>query len=72
MSKKRGRETGMELGGGFEGIMRGLTDFVDKLGELAEKGERLFAVLLERLVALCREYHEIDPPRYREFGSHCP
>lgn len=38
----------------------------------AEKGERLFAVLLERLVALCREYHEIDPPRYREFGSHCP
>ena len=38
----------------------------------AEKGERLFAVLLERLVALCREYHEIAPPRYREFGSHCP
>ena len=36
----------------------------------AEKGERLFAVLTERLVALCREYHEIDPPRYREFGSH--
>lgn len=38
----------------------------------AEKGERLFSVLLERLVALCREYHEIEPPRYREFGSHCP
>ena len=38
----------------------------------AEKGERLFAVLLDRLVALCREYHEIEPPRYREFGSHCP
>lgn len=36
----------------------------------AEKGERLFAVLRDRLVALCREYHEIDPPRYREFGSH--
>lgn len=38
----------------------------------AEKGERLFGVLLERLVALCREYHAEDPPRYREFGSHCP
>jgi creatinine amidohydrolase len=38
----------------------------------AEKGERLFSVLLDRLVALCREYHEIEPPRYREFGSHCP
>ena len=38
----------------------------------AEKGERLFTVLLERLVALCRQYHEIDPPQYREFGSHCP
>ncbi len=37
----------------------------------AEKGERLFNVLLERLVTLCREYHEEDPPRYREFGSHC-
>jgi creatinine amidohydrolase len=38
----------------------------------AEKGERLFTVLVERLAALCREYHGIDPPRYREFGSHCP
>lgn len=36
------------------------------------KGERLFKVLLERLVHLCQEYHEEDPPRYREFGSHCP
>jgi creatinine amidohydrolase len=36
----------------------------------AEKGERLFAVLLERLVDLCREYHDVEPPRYREFGSH--
>jgi creatinine amidohydrolase len=36
----------------------------------AGKGERLFGVLLERLVALCREYHVEDPPRYREFGSH--
>jgi len=38
----------------------------------AEKGERLFNVLLERLVQLCREYHEDEPPRYYEFGSHCP
>ena len=38
----------------------------------AEKGERLFDVLLERLVTLCREYHAEEPPRYREFGSHCP
>jgi creatinine amidohydrolase len=37
----------------------------------AEKGGRLFNVLVERLVALCRDYHEADPPRYREFGSHC-
>jgi creatinine amidohydrolase len=38
----------------------------------AEKGEKLFDVLVERLVQLCREYHEAEPPRYREFGSHCP
>jgi creatinine amidohydrolase len=38
----------------------------------AAKGERFFTVLLERLAALCREYHQIDPPKYREFGSHCP
>jgi len=38
----------------------------------AEKGERLFNVLVDRLVQLCREYHNEEPPRYREFGSHCP
>lgn len=38
----------------------------------AEKGERLFNLLVERLVQLCREYHDAEPPRYREFGSHCP
>ncbi len=38
----------------------------------AAKGERLFNVLLERLVALCHEFHEVDPPLYKEFGSHCP
>jgi creatinine amidohydrolase len=44
----------------------------DPLVATAAKGERLFGVLLERLVALCREYHAEEPPRYREFGSHCP
>jgi creatinine amidohydrolase len=38
----------------------------------AEKGERLFNILVERLATLCREYHAADPPQYREFGSHCP
>jgi creatinine amidohydrolase/Fe(II)-dependent formamide hydrolase-like protein len=38
----------------------------------AEKGERLFNVLVDRLVTLARQYHELGPPRYREFGSHCP
>ena len=38
----------------------------------AAKGERLFNLLVERLVTLCREYHQAAPPRYREFGSHCP
>ena len=37
----------------------------------AEKGEKLFGVLTERLTRLCREYHDEEPPRYREFGSHC-
>ena len=36
----------------------------------AEKGEKLFNVLLDRLVHLCRDYHDEEPPRYREFGSH--
>lgn len=44
----------------------------DPMVASAEKGARLFGVLQERLVALCREYHDIEPPRYREFGSHCP
>ena len=44
----------------------------DPFAASATKGERLFSLLLERLGALCREYHEIDPPKYREFGSHCP
>ena len=35
MSKKQGGK------GGFEGILGGLTDLVEKLGELADKGEKL-------------------------------
>ncbi|MFH2218418.1 MAG: Hsp20/alpha crystallin family protein [Pseudomonadota bacterium] len=35
MTKKK------EKKGGFEGILGGLTDLVEKLGELAEKGEKL-------------------------------
>jgi creatinine amidohydrolase/Fe(II)-dependent formamide hydrolase-like protein len=37
----------------------------------SSKREQLFSILFERLVALCREYREIDPPRYSEFGSDC-
>jgi creatinine amidohydrolase/Fe(II)-dependent formamide hydrolase-like protein len=44
----------------------------DPLVASGEKGERIFALLVERLSALCREYHAIEPPQYREFGSHCP
>jgi creatinine amidohydrolase len=44
----------------------------DPLVASAEKGQRLFALLVERLSALCREYHAIEPPQYLEFGSHCP
>jgi creatinine amidohydrolase len=44
----------------------------DPFAASAAKGERLCAVLVDRLVALCREYHDIEPPQYREFGSHCP
>ncbi len=48
------------------GVMR------DPFKASAEKGERLFDVLLERLIEICQEYHAEDPPRYTEFGSHCP
>lgn len=44
----------------------------DPFAAAAAKGERLFGVLLDRLVALCRDYHAAAPPLYREFGSHCP
>jgi creatinine amidohydrolase len=38
----------------------------------AEKGERLFALLKERLAEVCRELHAQSLRRYRQFGSHCP
>lgn len=43
----------------------------DPFAATPEKGEKLFNILLDRLVQLCREYHYEEPPQYREFGSHC-
>lgn len=37
----RKKETSGNLGGGVEGLFKGLADLVDKLGELAEKGGEL-------------------------------
>lgn len=37
----------------------------------AEKGEKLFGVLKERLVEVCREFHTQELRRYRQFGSSC-
>jgi creatinine amidohydrolase len=37
----------------------------------AEKGERLFGVLQERLIEVCREFHTQELRRYRQFGSSC-
>jgi HSP20 family protein len=39
MGKKKDKETGPQ--GSLEGIFKGLSDLVDKLGDLAEKGEQL-------------------------------
>jgi creatinine amidohydrolase len=36
----------------------------------AEKGRRLFALLQERLVELCREFHTQELRHYRQFGSY--
>jgi creatinine amidohydrolase/Fe(II)-dependent formamide hydrolase-like protein len=44
----------------------------DATAASAEKGERLLAVLDDRLEALCRDLHATEPPVYREHGSHCP
>jgi len=39
--KKEDRGAGRQARGGFEGILTGLTDIVEKLGDLAEKGEKI-------------------------------
>lgn len=44
----------------------------DPFAASAEKGHRLFELLVERLASVCRELHLMEPPKYREFGSHCP
>lgn len=38
----------------------------------AEKGERLFNAIVEKLVALVAEMHRAPVRQYKEFGSHCP
>lgn len=43
----------------------------DPFSASAEKGERLFNLLVERLVELCREFHTQSLRRYRQFGSDC-
>lgn len=39
--KKKNSEHGQQPRGSLEGILKGLTDLVEKLGDLAEKGEEL-------------------------------
>jgi HSP20 family protein len=41
MKKREGKGSGRKTEEGFIGIFHGLTDLVEKLGELAEKGEEL-------------------------------
>lgn len=41
MKNDKNRKEGLKGIGGFEGILRGFSDIVEKLGELAEKGESL-------------------------------
>jgi len=38
----------------------------------AEKGERLFNAVVDKLEQLVREYHTQPVREYKEFGSHCP
>lgn len=37
-----------------------------------EKGRLLFEAAKERLIEVCRQYHNLPVWNYREFGSHCP
>lgn len=41
MSRRDDNDSGIRGGGGFGGLFKGLADLVEKLGDLAEKGERL-------------------------------
>ena len=43
----------------------------DAFAASAAKGERIFALVCERLEKLVREYRELPVREYREFGSHC-
>lgn len=38
----------------------------------AEKGERLFNAIVEKLIQLVTEMHQAPVRHYKEFGSHCP
>src|SRR6185312_10552832 len=44
----------------------------DALAATAEKGERIFNCVVEKLVQLVTEMHTAPVRRYKEFGSHCP
>ena len=41
MTKNKDRNSQRDPGGAFEGILKGFTDIVERLGDLAEKGEQL-------------------------------
>jgi creatinine amidohydrolase len=43
----------------------------DAFAASAEKGERIFSLVCERLEKLVRQYRQLPVREYREFGSHC-
>jgi creatinine amidohydrolase len=51
---------------------RGTGVMGDPLAATAEKGERIFNSVIEKLVQLVTEMHTAPVRRYNEFGSHCP
>ena len=69
---------------GFTDDIRAFTGFPERRRErehgvadnpfpaTAEKGERLFTAARDKLIEVCRQYHQLPVRRYREFGSHCP
>lgn len=44
----------------------------DPFAATAEKGERLFNAVVDKLVQLATEMHAAPIRQYKEFGSHCP